>query len=229
MILMPPVPTIQQPPALTAKDFHARCGDLSKVKDWKGLEALAKAQLASDPKDAAAQSALGYALLAQNRSEEGKAACEAALSLDPNRTDALYYLGLEAARTGDTKTVMVVAKRIGARSAESEVRFLQIPAVQQTAIAPLEVPVAPGVHFKKQTMERLMEVRAQPGAPMVVALVVDPEGLPISSQALMAPNAQAAMCLEMDAMHWRVEPVLIAGKPSSAKFVAVIHQYNSHE
>jgi len=41
MILLPPVPTIQQPPALTAKDFNARCGDLSKVKDWKGLEALA--------------------------------------------------------------------------------------------------------------------------------------------------------------------------------------------
>ncbi len=221
--MLPALVAIQNPPALIAKDFNSRCGELSTAKDWPGLESFAREQITASPKDANAWAALGYALLAQDKSKEGRAACESSLTLDPKRTDALDYLGFEAASTGDTKSVLAVAKRIGERDLDSESRFLQIPAIQEAAIAPLRVPVAPGrIRFKSQALNKLLRASGRRDVPIVVAIVVDTEGAPISADALMAPSVEVARCAELDVMRWRVDPILIGGKPTIAKFSAAI-------
>lgn len=98
--------------ALSPKDFQAKCGEFSKAKDWPGLEAVARNQIASDEKDASAQAALGFALLAQNKGEDARAACERAIALDPKQTNAYVYLGLFYAQAKDRKAVIKTGHRL---------------------------------------------------------------------------------------------------------------------
>ena len=228
MILLPPI--LIQSAALNAKEFSARCDELSNAKDWSGLEILARTQAAADPKDASAQAALGLALFAQKRADEGRAACEAALKLDPKRLDALYYLGIDCAASGDVPGVKVIASRIGSLSTDSEVSFWELPNIQDVATRHLQallghpnLPLvdASSLHFKPHS-RRADTVFTSPNAPpLVVAMTVDAEGLPTSAQALMAPK-EVAPTLESMVMKWRVEPVMIDGRPSPARFVKVI-------
>jgi cytochrome c-type biogenesis protein CcmH/NrfG len=111
---MLPAAILQPPQALDAKAFQARCAEFSKAKDWKGLEALCRAQVAADPKDAKACAALGYALFAQNRADEGRTACDMALKQNPKQVQALIYLGMEDARLGRKAELLSVGARLKA-------------------------------------------------------------------------------------------------------------------
>ncbi|HTL97322.1 MAG TPA: tetratricopeptide repeat protein [Holophagaceae bacterium] len=221
MIPLPPV--LIQSAALGAKDFTARCGELSRAKDWPGLEALARTQMAADPKDAAAQAALGFALLAQNKTGEGKAACEAALQLDPKRADALYYLGIAYAQAGDAAGVAEVGRRVGTVSTDALQTYWQIPVIEDAVLGHPELPIfqASVLHFESMSMDSVKEAAGPYTGPLVVALTVDADGRPMSAHSLLAP-AGVVMPLELAAMRWLVEPVKVDGKPVAGRFVKVV-------
>ena len=221
MILLPPA--LIQSAALSAKDFTARCGELSKAKDWPGLETLARAQAAADPKDASAQSALGFALFAQKKAEEGRAACEAALKLDPKRAEALFYLGIDRAQARDAAGVEEIGQRVAAVSVKALEAYWAIPVVEDAVLEHPELPIIQTslLHFTSMSLDAVEGAAGPAPGPFVVALTVDAEGRPTSARTLMAPMGTAAP-LEGAAMGWRVEPVKVEGTPVAGRFVKVV-------
>ena len=220
-----PAALLTQSPALSAKDFSARCGELSKAKDWPGLEALARNQVAASPKDASAQAALGYALLAQKKSEEGKTACEAALKLDPKQMPALFYLGLQAAQEGDQKGVLAIAKRIEAIKPLMAVQFMRLPAIQRGAVPGTDLPLIDQsqIHFKAASMSALMDYISDAAGPRlavaVIVLTVGPDGVPTMAEALVATPGLLVPQLEKAASECRVQPIKMDGKPAAIRFI----------
>ena len=211
--------------ALSAKDFAAKCADLSKARDWAGLEALARAQAAASPKDASAQAALGFALLAQGKKPEGKAACEAALKLDPKQMQALFYLGVETAQEGDRDGTLAIAKRIESIKPLVAVQFTRNPAVQHALVPGTDMPlVEPGqVHLKAASMGALQGYLSEAAngrlAVAVIALSVDAEGVPTMAETLLASPGLLAPQIEKNAIECRVEPLKINGKPAPFRFI----------
>lgn len=210
--------------ALSPKDFQAKCAEFSKAKDWPGLEHLSRSQIAADPKDAPAEAALGFALFAQDRQDEGKTACEDALKLDPKYSLALFYLGLEAARENDPAGIKSAGKRLESIGSEDAVRFWRIPSVQQSVIPEPGIPLVNGakIHFKTMSIQPVIEITGPLITPMAIALTVDASGVPVRVEALLAPPGPAARALEAAAMRWRMDPVQISGKPSPVRLVKII-------
>lgn len=210
--------------ALSPKDFQARCAGFSQAKDWKGLEGASRAQLAAAPGDAAACSALAYALFAQNRNDEGRAACFDALKIDPNRLDALFYLGLEAARQADPASLRSIAKRIGSVNPEAAVRFWKVPSVQEAIIPGPQIPLVDGdkVQFKTKSLQPLVEIAGFSSGPIILAMTIDPAGVPVRSEVLMGPPGLAKAAVERVAKEWRTVPLQVDGKSSGARFVTVV-------
>ena len=222
---MIPVLIFQNPPALSARDFTARCGELSKARDWPGLEALARRQAAANPKDASAQAALGFALLAQKKAGEGKAACEAALKLDPKQMQALFYLGLEAAQEGDQNGVLAIAKRIESIKPLIAVQFMRNPVIQRAVVPGTDLPLieASQIHFKGASMGALNDYLSEASggrlAVAVIALTVGPDGVPTMAETLVASPGLLAPQVEKAAAECRVEPIQINGKPAAVRFI----------
>lgn len=222
---MIPMLIFQNPPALSAKDFVARCGELSKAKDWPGLEALARNQAAANPKDASAQAALGFALFAQKKAPEGKAACEAALKLDPKQMQALFYLGLESAQEGDQAGVLGIAKRIESIKPLVAVQFMRNPAIQRAAVPGTDMPLieAGQVHFKAASMGALQDYVSEASggrlAVAVIALTVGPDGVPTMAETLVASPGLLVPQVEKAAAECRVAPIQVNGKPASFRFI----------
>ena len=221
---MLPAAILQSPQALDAKAFQARCAEFSKAKDWTGLEQAARAQIQASPADAAAYSALGYALFAQDRRDEGKAACEAALKNDPKHWLALFYLGMESASEGDSTGVKAAGKRLEGIGFDEVLRFWSIPSVQQAVIPDASIPWVDGaeIHFKNMSIQPVLEITGPLITPMVIAFTVDAEGTPVRAEMLLAPPGPAGHALEAAAMRWRMEPAKIHGRASAVRFVKII-------
>lgn len=215
---------IQQAQALDAKAFQARCAEFSKARDWKGLEALARAQVAANPKDAEAFSALGYALFAQDRGAEGRGACESALKLDPKQIQALIYLGMEDAREGKKAELLSVGSQLKAIQPELAIRFWCQPSVLLAILPDNPMPVVDEskVTFTKQSLQSLFDRVGPVAGPLAVAMVFDEQGFPTYASALVSPPGVAKMALEQAVMHWRIKPVQIEGKPRTFGMLIVI-------
>jgi hypothetical protein len=224
--MFPPVLVHQTPQApLSAKDFQAKCGEFSKAKDWKGLEGLARTQIAADPKDAPAEAALGFALFAQNRADEGKAACEEALRLSPTFVQPLFYLGLQSVSEGDQKGVKVIGKRLESIAPRAAITFWSLPSVLSLITGDARTAVVKGesVHFKSMSLQSVFDMVGPIEGPIAVALVVDEKGFPTSAETLTSAPGNLRGALERAAMRWRIEPALINGKPSPVQFLKVIN------
>ena len=213
------------PQSLSAKDFQARCADLSKARDWAGLETLARAQATANPKDAFAEATLGFALLAQKKGPEGKAACEAALKLDPKQMQALFYLGLADAQDGDRDGTLAVARRIESIKPLVAVQFMRNPAVQHAAVPGADMPLveASQVHVKAASLGALQGYVSEAAngrlAVVVIALTVDPEGVPTMVETLLASPGLLLPQIEKAAIECRVEPLKVGGKPAPFRFI----------
>lgn len=213
------------PPSLSAKgiesapSFAERCSKLSKAKDWPGLEALARQQIATDPKDANAQAALGFSLLAQNKRAEGKAACVAALKLNPKHLQALFYLGIECAQEGDAKGALATGRQIESINPLAAIQFMRNPSVQH-AVAPGADPIlveASQVHVKADSIESLhsyMEEAAKGRlAVVVLALTVDENGVPILADTLVSSPGLLHQEIEKAVMELGFIPLKANGSP----------------
>lgn len=221
---MLPAALLQSPQALDAKAFQARCAEFSKARNWKGLEQASRAQIQASPNDATAYSALGYALFAQGRKDEGKAACETALKVDPKHSLALFYLGMASAAEGDPAGVKAAGKRLENIGFEEVLRYWGIPSVQQAVIPENRIPWVDGakIRFKSMSIQPVLDITGPMVAPLVIALTVDATGTPSRAEALLAPPGPARHALESAAMRWRIEPVQVDGQPSAARFVKII-------
>ena len=181
---------IQQAQALDAKAFQARCADLSKAKDWPGLEALARAQASADPKDAAAQAALGFALLAQGKGDEGRKACEQSIALDPKNEKPYIYLGLSYAQAKDRDGIIRTGQRLsGALPFAVKDYYLVAAIAEASGSDPNEPfdsrsPLAHGQAWPQYPPEaRFTHVE---GA-IAIELHVGADGIPLSTAVLAGP------------------------------------------
>ena len=223
MILLPPI--LIQSAALSAKDFTARCAELSKAKDWPGLEALARNQTLANPKDAAAEAALGFALFAQKKTPEGKAACETALKLDPKQMQALFYLGLASAQEGDQAGVLAIAKRIESIKPLVAVQFMRNPAIQHAVVPGADLPLieASQVHLKAASLGALNAYLSEASggrlAVAVIAFTVGADGSPTMAEVLLASPGLLTPQVEKAAVECRVEPLKVDGKAVPFRFI----------
>ena len=219
---MIPAALILQTPqaALSAKDFTARCGELSKAKDWPGLEALARTQIAADSKDAAAQAALGFALLAQNKTDEGRAACERAISLDRRLVKPYIYLGLSFAQAKDRKSVIETGHRLTASLPFDVARYYEVipifaAAGQDESLPCLASDNMPAILTSSQNVPPPYPVeafRSHIQGSVVVDIRVGEDGVPISVTPLAGPSLLIPAAADM-AQHYRFKPQVKDGRP----------------
>jgi Flp pilus assembly protein TadD len=77
-----------------APDYHMNLGEaLRGVGDMAGAEAAYRETLRLSPRDAGAMSLLGFVIAQQGRTEEAKAAFNAALAIEPGNDLATQCLG----------------------------------------------------------------------------------------------------------------------------------------
>ena len=223
---MPFAALILQTPqaALSPKDFQAKCAEFSKAKDWPGLEVLARTQIAADSKDAPAQAALGFALLAQKKTADGKAACEGALRLNPKFVQPLFYLGLQSVNEGDRKEARAIGRRLEGITPKAAITFWSLPSALALITGDARAPIvkAESVRFKSMSLQSAFDMVGPIEGPIAVALVVNEEGIPTFAEALISPSGNFKAALERAAMRWRIEPALINGKPSPVQFLKVL-------
>ena len=208
---------LQQPQALDAKAFQARCADLSKAKDWTGLETLARTQIAANAKDAAAQAALGFALLAQDKTEDGRKACEASIHLDPRNEKPYIYLGLSYAQAKDHAGVIKTGQRLSGALPFAVRDYYEVPAIgEASGTDPLEPfdkqdqPATPAGGWPPYPAEaRAMNAQGV----VVVEVHVGPDGVPISTAALAGPPQLTTGSMLEFGKHFRFKPLLKGGVP----------------
>ncbi|HXC16652.1 MAG TPA: TonB family protein [Holophagaceae bacterium] len=218
MILVPAlvIQSHETPAPLSPKDFQAKCGEFSKAKDWKGLEGLARTQIAANPKDAPAEAALGFALLAQDRTADAKAACERAIALNRREVTAYLYLGLICAQSGDRDGVIKTGQRLSEADPFGVKGYYQAPPLAAaTGTDPKEVFVkeakAIPSHGWPLYPDSAREMKIQ--GTVVYNLHVGADGLPTSVEVLAGPPQLATPSILDFAKGTRFEPVLKDGHP----------------
>ena len=215
MILFPPTLTMHSP--LDDKAFQARCAELSKAKDWQGLEALARGQAAADPKDAAAQAALGFALLAQDKTEDGRKACEASIHLDPKNEKPYIYLGLSYAQAKDRDGVIKTGQRLSDALPFAVRNYYEVTVIAEASGADphepfdrQDQPATPASGWPPYPPEaRTMNAQGV----VVVEVHVGPDGIPVSTAALAGPPQLTTLSILEFGKHFRFKPLLKGGAP----------------
>ncbi|HXC16109.1 MAG TPA: TonB family protein [Holophagaceae bacterium] len=202
--------------ALGPKDFQAKCAEFSKTKDWKGLEGLARTQIAANPKDAPAEAALGFALLAQDRTADARAACEQAIALNPREVTAYLYLGFVCAQSGDRDGVIKTGQRLSGADPFAIKGYYQVPALA----------AATGTDPKEDFSNDAKDLPSQgwPDYPesargmkiqgtVVYNLHVRPDGVTTAAEVLAGPPQLATLSLLDFAKRTRFEPLMKDGHP----------------
>jgi TonB family protein len=215
--MFPPALIHQTPQtALSPKDFQAKCAEFSKAKDWKGLETLARAQITADAKDAPAEAALGFALLAQDRAADAKAACERAIALNRREVTAYLYLGLTCAQSNDRDGVIKTGQRLSEAEPLAVERYYKVPAMAEAVgtdpkeIFDKEAKALPSHGFPPfPEAARTMHIQGT----VVYNLHVGPDGITTSVEVLAGPPQLATLSLLDFAKRTRFEPVMKDGRP----------------
>ena len=212
--------------ALSPKDFQAKCAEFGNAKNWKGLEGLAQAQIMADPKDAVAQAALGYAMLAENRTDEGRAACEMAIKLNPQLISAYVYLGMSYAQAGDQKGVMSTGDRLVKADPYGAKSYYQAPGLFRAAVGTTDLAVLPEAEPIPHSMRMAYypaSPRRQDGA-AVYDITVGPDGKPKAIKPLGGP-ASLLPAGVLTVQSFLYKPLMVDGKPVAfhAPAVLVIH------
>jgi hypothetical protein len=88
-------------PAATPFDWYAPAYALSAARDWPRLLEHSLAWIEADRQSSSAWTFKGIALVELGRGDEGVAALEHALALNPENTKALFHLGLRAMNQND--------------------------------------------------------------------------------------------------------------------------------
>ena len=222
------LPVIQQPGALDAKAFQAKCGEFSKAKDWKGLESLSRAQIAADPKDASAYAAVGFALIAENRIGEAQAACEQAIRLNRHETEAYIYLGLIHAQAGDRDAVLKNGQELAAAEPFAIDRYYKVQAIFQSVsknptepvdIEPTPRPqVLPGAQVSYPVEAKFHHVQGTVALDVEVA----EDGVPSLIDVLGGPKELVPAAIQT-LKGFRYTPMLKDGHPIKFRTPAFFH------
>ncbi len=207
------------PAALSPEAFQAKCEEARKAKDWPGLEALARNQIAADAKDASAQSALGLALLAQNKGEDARAACERAIALDPKQVDAYLCLGLFYAQAKDRKAVIKTGRRLAAFMPSDIHKYYAVVPIFTAAGEDPSVPCLPsndlpGILQSKMQQSPYWRDAILSGihGSVAVDIKVGTDGVPISVTPL-AGTLQLFPYVVNIAQHYQFKPQVRDGHP----------------
>ena len=216
---MIPALIFQNPPALSAKDFAARCAELRQAQDWKGLEALARAQVSAEPKDSEAMAALGSALLGQNRISEARAVCERAIKLDWHDVEAYLYLGLVCAQAQDRDGVIQTGRQLALAQPFDMPRYYKLATIVQAVAGPGLINLHPKVSSAEVVPYPPEAMMFRTEGAVALEVEVSEAGVPALVEVLAGPKVLVSNATQTLRTQ-KYEPMLEGGRTVKYRTVA---------
>lgn len=200
------------PCALVAQEAPAnQATELSKARDWPGLEAWAHSQIKGNPNESKNHLFLGKALGEQGRLPEAILAFRRAAELDPTKVEAWFNLCLAGAKNSDRAVATEGLDAVAVRNFRATRNLVEMGEVK--AVLGSELPAA------QEDFSRI-KIKHQPPAPpypaeakakkiqgtVIVEITQDRDGRVIKVRSLQGPEVLQETAANY-ATCWRFAPI----------------------
>jgi tetratricopeptide (TPR) repeat protein len=196
--------------------FESETTRLKQLKDWVGLQALAKERLKAMPKDSSAWVLLGMSYGKLERQDEARSCFQNAIEIDKNDAAAWFNLGLVQLGQRDIEGLTSSLSKLSELNDYLRIKLLVHPGVDELLFKDF-LPRSLSMSNVKITHQPelppypsdLKRNRIQ--ADMLIEIFVGADGVPMKAERLWGPKG-FENCVTSFALLWRFEPYIQNGK-----------------